>query len=248
MKPIEKPSHWASLKLNEKLLYYKDHLTEEVVPFIDKLQVKPYITEVTQGKCKVAKVVRVLDGPEDITQDDLIPGRIIKTTHASGWNIFVVEKTKLDLVKERLKSYNKPYVGNDEQHYSFLTPGFFIEERVPDFFYGTKEKKCITFSFRCVHGEPLSINVRDFLYKEQNNYLLNGTPIGSLAFPFTMPPEINTMLDLARLLSKPFEFVRVDFYLSADREIYFSEFTFTPMGGRPFYPDEYEIEFGKLWV
>jgi hypothetical protein len=246
MKPIKKPSHWASLKLNEKLLYYKDHLTEEVVPFIDKLQVKPYITK--EGKCKVAKVIKVLKDPDDILQEDLIPGRIIKATHASGWNIFIVEKTRLDLVKERLKKWNTQYVGNNEQQYSFLKPGFFIEEQVPDFFYGTREKRCITFLFRCVYGEPLSINVRDFLYKEQNNYFVDGTPIGPLAFPFTMPPEVSTMMDFARLLSKPFEFVRVDFYLSADREIYFSEFTFTPSGGRPFYPDEYEIAFGKLWT
>jgi hypothetical protein len=248
MKPIEKPSNWSTMKLNEKLLYYKDHLTEEIVPFIDKLQAKSYIQKVTEGRCKVANVLKILNDPEDITQEDLVPGRIIKTTHGSGWNIFVVEKTRLDLVKERLKKWNTQYTGNYEKQYTFLTPGFFIEERVPDFFYGTKEKKCITFSFRCIHGEPLSINVRDFLYKEQNNYLLDGTPIGSLAFPFVIPPEVKTMLDFARLLSKPFEFVRVDFYLSHDREIYFSEFTFTPMGGCPFYPDEYEIAFGKLWT
>jgi len=248
MKSFEKPSNWSTLKLHEKLLCYKDHLTPDVVPFIDKLQVKPYVKEITHGKCKVAKVLKILKDPEDITQEDLVPGRIIKTTHASGWNIFVVEKTRLDLVLERLKKWNTHYVGNNEQHYTFLTPGFFIEERVPDFYYGTKEKKCITFSFRCIHGEPISINVRDFLFKGQNNYLLDGTPIGTHGFPFTLPPEINTMIEFAKVLSKPFEFVRVDFYLSQDREIYFSEFTFTPLGGCPFYPEEYEISFGKLWT
>lgn len=247
MKLIEKPSNWSDLQLTEKLLFYKDHLTEEVAPFIDKLQVKSYVTTVTNGACKVANVVKVLQDAEDICQEDLVPGRILKTTHASGWNIFIQEKTRLDLVKERLKKWDTHYIGNNESHYLFLKPGFFIEERVSDFQYKT-QKKCITFLFRCIHGEPISINVRDFSYPEQNNYFLDGTPIGKLHFPFTLPPETKTMLEYARLLSKPFEFVRVDFYLSDTRDIFFSEFTFTPSGGISFYPEEYEIAFGKLWT
>jgi hypothetical protein len=247
MKLQWKPENWKDMKLTQKLLFYKDHLSEDIVPYVDKLQVKSYISNVTEGKCKVAKVIRVLSGPDDIHQEDLVPGRIIKTTHASGWNIFIKEGTQLDLVKQRLHKWNTHYVGNNEQHYKYIKPGFFIEERVSDFQYGI-EKKCITFLLRCVQGQPLSINVRDFSYTEQNNYLLDGTPIGSLHFPFQLPPETKTMIELAKLLSKPFEFVRVDFYLSQEREIYFSEFTFTPSGGISFYPEDLEIAFGNLWT
>lgn len=235
------------MTLSEKLLFYKDHLSADVAPFIDKLQVKDYITSTTNGRCKVAKVLKILKNPDDIVQADLVPGRILKTTHGSGWNIFIGEKTNLKLVKQRLHQWNKPYIGNNEHHYSFVKPGFFLEERVSDFRYKT-QKKCITFLLRCIHGEPISINVRDFSFPEQNNYLLDGTPIGKLQFPFTLPPETKTMIEFARLLSKPFEFVRVDFYLSDTREIYFSEFTFTPSGGISFYPPEYEAKFGALWT
>jgi hypothetical protein len=244
---MEKPPNWSTLTLSEKLLFYKDHLPATIVPYVDKLQVKPYITSVTNGNCKVAKVLKVLQDPDDLVQQDLVPGRILKTTHASGWNIFISERTSLEACKQRLHQWNKPYVGNNEHHYSLLKPGFFIEERVSDFKY-KKQKKCITFLLRCIHGEPISINVRDFSYPEQNNYLLDGTPIGKLHFPFTLPPETKTMVEYARLLSKPFEFVRVDFYLSDTREIYFSEFTFTPSGGASFYPEEYETAFGALWT
>lgn len=247
MKLLEKPENWSELKLTEKLLFYKDHLTEEIVPFIDKLQVKPYVVKATDGKCKVANVIRVLKDAEDIHQEDLVPGRIIKSTHGCGWNIFIQEKTRLDLVKQRLQKWNTHYVGNNEPQYAFLKPGFFIEERVSDFQYKT-EKKCITFLLRCIKGQPISINVRDFNYEDQNNYLLDGTLIGKPGFPFQLPPETKTMVELAKILSAPFEFVRVDFYLSEKKEIYFSEFTFTPSGGISFYPEEYEIQFGKLWT
>jgi hypothetical protein len=56
------------------------------------------------------------------------------------------------------------------------------------------------------------------------------------------------MIELAEILSAPFEFVRIDFYLSSDRKIYFSEYTFTPSGGYRFYTNNIEAELGKLWL
>jgi hypothetical protein len=62
------------------------------------------------------------------------------------------------------------------------------------------------------------------------------------------PAEWNTMLSYAQKLAEPFEFVRIDFYLGKNGEIYFSEFTFTPNNGRPVFTDDIEIELGKLWI
>ena len=55
------------------------------------------------------------------------------------------------------------------------------------------------------------------------------------------------MIELSKLLSMPFEFVRIDFYISADSDIYFSEFTFTPSAGYQLYSDQIEEKFGALW-
>ena len=245
---MKKPDNWHDLKLFEKLLIYKDQLDETVVPFVDKILVKDYILETLHGDCKVAKILKHIKHYNDIHQEDLQPGKVvIKSTHASGWNIFVSEKTDLQAVKKRVESWNKPYIGNNETHYSYLTPGFFIEERISDFIYGTAQK-AVTFMIRCVQGIPLSINVRNFVIGKQNNYFMDGTLIDGLHFPFTMPPEVDKMIEFAKYLSKQFEFVRVDFFLSDNRDIYFSEFTFTPSGGIAFYPEKYEIEFGKLWL
>ena len=68
--------------------------------------------------------------------------------------------------------------------------------------------------------------------------------------PFIRPPQeaMNRMFDAAKILSNPFEFVRIDFYLGADNKIYFSEFTFTPHAGLQVYSNEMELKLGKLWI
>ena len=51
------------------------------------------------------------------------------------------------------------------------------------------------------------------------------------------PPNLGAMIDVARRLSTPFEFVRIDLYCDADR-IYFGEFTLSPAAGRDRFSDE----------
>ena len=53
---------------------------------------------------------------------------------------------------------------------------------------------------------------------------------------------------ISKILSKEFEFVRVDFYLDKNDNIYFSEFTFTPAAGEQVFPTELEIELSKKWI
>ena len=55
------------------------------------------------------------------------------------------------------------------------------------------------------------------------------------------------MLNIVRELSKIFEFVRIDLYISKDDKIYFSEFTFTPNGGTKFFNNDLELKYGLLW-
>lgn len=53
------------------------------------------------------------------------------------------------------------------------------------------------------------------------------------------------MIELARILSKDFPFVRVDLY-NVDGKIYFGELTFYPASGYGFFnPDSFDFELGK---
>jgi hypothetical protein len=52
-----------------------------------------------------------------------------------------------------------------------------------------------------------------------------------------LPNDFRGMLSIAAELSRPFDFVRVDLYATADG-VFFGEFTFTPDGGVMAFSDE----------
>ena len=67
--------------------------------------------------------------------------------------------------------------------------------------------------------------------------LLNGEE-KTLERQFDKPKNLSKMLDYARILSKPFPYVRVDFY-EVDGKLYIGELTFTPYGNiMTYYKDE----------
>ena len=82
---------------------------------------------------------------------------------------------------------------------------------------------------------------------KRNFYDINWIPIKPIEFEFEKPELFDDIINISRLLSTPFEFVRIDLYIGIDG-IYFSEFTFTPLNGKQEFSDKKEIEFGKYWV
>jgi hypothetical protein len=236
-----KPENWSSLALFEKIQIYKKHLDERFAPFVDKLQVKESVKEV----CKVAPLIRILDSPDDIHPNDLQSNWIIKATHGSGWNIPITQLTTLEEVNQKLHKWNRVYVGSNEKHYQHIKPRFFIEEKIDDAYDG-KTGQAVVFMFRCIHGKAITIGVKKG--DEQNMYFIDGRCIGK-AFPFVLPwLRAEEMKTIAEELAKPFEFVRMDFYLGAKGDIYLSEYTFSPAGGQPIYPHHIEKELGALWI
>ena len=77
-------------------------------------------------------------------------------------------------------------------------------------------------------------------------------PFGETDFPPVMtkkilpPPNFQTMVDLARKLSKGKTFLRVDFYNIVGK-IYFGELTFFPASGtRHFSPIKWDLKVGDM--
>jgi len=229
----------------EKIAYFKHHIGPEYIPYLDKLQAK----EVAQRTCpsvKCAKVVRVLEGPEDIRSEDLQKPHLLKAVHGCGWNIPLHDKQAADIpvLQAQLKQWNQAYVGNEEPQYKHLTPRFFIEEYVEERGTGKHPSAAVIF-IRCIHGEPVTISIKRGT--KQNSYDVTWKPVKPLELPAIPKPDtLSEMLEIARTLSKPFECVRIDLYEGIDG-YYFSEFTFTPTGGYRFFSMEKERELGKLW-
>jgi hypothetical protein len=65
--------------------------------------------------------------------------------------------------------------------------------------------------------------------------------------PLPPPPELPCMIELAQCLAEPFEFLRVDFYLT-DGGLRISELTNSPGAGfGRFYPASFGVEMGEIW-
>lgn len=228
------------MPLFEKIAHFKNHITQEYAPYVDKIEVKAIVPTLSD-KVQCARIVRILKSPEDLREGDLQKPHLLKAAHGSGWNIPLHDKTVQDLpsIHETLKSWNHVYVGNNEPHYTFLKPRFFIEEYVD----GTPS--ATVYLIRCIRGQPVTISVKKG--QKQNSYDLFWNPLKAHELPpIEKPINLEELLDAARVLAKPFEFVRVDLY-QTPTGVFFSEFTFTPAGGNPYFSLAKERELGKLW-
>lgn len=248
-KPFDKPEGWNELALYEKIAVYGQHLTTDHAKYVDKLQAKKIVKEKLGSAIEVARVVRVLGDWKDLRPEDLKTCYLIKSTHASGWNINITDTTDLLIAKYQLRQWNKifrPSLSGEVQ-YCFLTPQFFIEEKIEDPITG-KGGKCLAYMFRYIHNTIVSIGVQ--LDGKCNHYDQDWNLIlePELSFHIPKPDRLLDMLSMSQTLAQGFEFVRIDMFIDNNDKIYFSEFTFTPKAGKPVFPLHLEIEYGKLWT
>jgi len=246
-----KPDNWSSLLFYEKIKLYGEQLTSEHAKYADKLVAK----ELAKAQCpelEIPRVVRVLADYEDLKQSDINPDHILKSAHASKWNNDFKRMSMLRIINKKLLSWNQTYKSlSIEKHYSFIKPRFFIEDKIKDRLLD-KTGDAIVYMVRCVDGVPVSIGVK--LGSKQNNYNLNWCEAPSiqkyrLSMSIQRPHDLDKLLEFAAKLSAPFEFVRIDFYLSPDK-ICFSEYTFTPSGGSISFSGNINLEkeLGDKWL
>lgn len=127
----------------------------------------------------------------------------------------------------------------------YIQPRFFIEKKVTDIHLG-KTGNAVVYMVRCIHGEPVSIGVKDAFFNYV--YTPDWKPMLQTHTEYPKPECLDTLLHYSKVLSQKFEFVRVDYYLCENNTIYFSEFTFTPSGGTRVFPLKNELELGWLWI
>lgn len=244
---VKKPEGWSSLALFEKIKYYQTVLTADYAPYVDKLDAKD-LARTLCPEIRVAPVVRLLSGPDDLHATDANPSHLLKAVHGCGWTRRLSLPLNVEALRSQLGKWMKPYSVVETQ-YTFIPPRFFIEEILDDAYTGTSGQARV-FMVRCIHGVPVSVGVRkdDGGRTMQNSYTPTFGPLASVKFPLEKPAQWDALLRCATQLSAPFEFVRIDLYIGADGHIYLSEFTFTPAGGHRVFPMELEKEQGRLWT
>ncbi len=252
---FKKPPGWNRLPIYLKIRYYALILDHNYSVYVDKLEAKKIVTSLTNGVIKVAKVVKELKDIEDIQEEDINTWSLLKATHGSGWNLDFKEITGLDEILEFLKKNNKVYSDTYEKQYKYIKPRFFIEEKIDDLYTGLSGK-AVVFMFRCIYGRPISIGVKftdsdnniiNLLYDTNWNIIPQSNNIHT-KYRIEKPTKLDIMCKYANVLSNNFEFVRIDYYIDKNNDIYFSEFTFTPSGGDKTFDLAIEYEMGKSWI
>jgi hypothetical protein len=247
---FSKPEGWKDLPMYEKIKIYSKHLTPQHAQYVDKLEAKKIVKDLLGDDIEVARVIRVLEQWNSLQPEDLNPRYMIKSSHASGWNINVTPKTNYKQSFNQLCKWNKLYRPIEEIQYSFLTPRFYVEEKIDDPIVGN-DGNCLVYMFRYTYGQLISIGVGCSINNRMNNnhYDTDWNLILHPELPFYIPKptRLQDMLKMSKILAQEFEFVRIDFFYDKNNKIYFSEFTFTPKAGKHVFPMHLEMEYGKLW-
>jgi hypothetical protein len=246
------------VSFNQKLTWKKVYDRNPLLPVVaDKYRVRKYIQN-KLGKQKADQILIPLlydtDKPESIPFDSFPSEYIIKATHRSGENIIVTEEKQVNrsqIVKQCENLLVKPYgLLKHEWPYQKVPRKIIVEKLLRDSSGKLpKDYKIHMLNDKCV----LIMVVDDRFGNIRKNYytqdwkLLDIEWEGHRGAEIPKPQKLNEMLEISRLLSKPFDFIRVDLY-SVDDEIYFGELTHYPFSGMgKFIPQRFDFELGSSW-
>lgn len=224
---------------------------ERYAPFADKYQVRHYIKAVVGGT-HLVPLLAVAGRAADLDWDALPSAFVLKTNHGSGWNVFVPDKASADrpAIHAQLDHWlsRSFFLHSLESQYAPIKPRILAEAHI-----GDPRTFPTDYKITCANGVPLHIqadydrtgrHIRAFLDLDWR--LMKGRD--DCLPPEVAPPRpdgLARMLDLAARLSRPFPFVRVDFY-EHDGRLYVGELTFTPASGLYVVdPPEFDLALGE---
>lgn len=229
--------------LDDKIAYMEFRTdTSEWSRLADKVHVRDYVEECGYAD-NLTRLYGVWESADAIDFSELPNSFVIKTNNGSATNILIKDKSTMDeaAVRKQLDEWLKYDYGyhTAQPHYSNMKPLILAEEFLVD--EETKRAGAILkdFKFYCVNGEPCYVIV--YSDRVPNSHRMKRTIydmdwnmhqefLGKLAVagPEIKKPEcFQLMKEMAAALSKPFKFVRVDFYEINGKPV-FGEMTFTP--------------------
>lgn len=244
---------------NEKLSWLKLNALPKMplaILVTDKYRVRDWVFQKGFGDTLV-RLVGVWNSANDVPFDDLPEKFVLKCNHGCGMNIICADKATFDSEKSRRKLDEWMHTDwallSAEPHYSSIERKVICEE----YFEGPLSD----YKFYCFGGKPC------YYYVSQG--LENGPTAGRISFfemdglpaPFVRadhepleppypqkPAYFEQMEEIARELSKPFRFARIDF-LTNSTGFRFSEVTLTPCAGMmPIEPKEWDYKLGEMLV
>lgn len=240
---------------NEKIQWLKLYDSTPIkTKLADKYLVRDWVKEKI-GEEYLIPLLGVWDKFDDIDFDKLPDKFVLKCNHGCGYNIIVKDKSKLDIEEVRKKinqwmTENFAFKNGLELHYSSI-PRKIIAEK----YLETKNGDLQDYKFICMDGDIKVIWVDKDRYNGHKRNLydtdwnLLDKQINTHYQHFNdceKPHNFDKMKEFAKLMSKGFALVRVDFYENNDN-LYFGEMTFTIASGiGKTYPTSYDLELGDM--
>lgn len=223
-----------------KLNTYRNHPL--VTQCADKYRVREYVEQ-----CGCPEILNelygVYDRVEDIPWESLPNAFVLKWNFGCGENLIIFDKSQLDIhaAKKRLQKWyrtrNTFYLTYSELQYKNIPPKIICEKLIETEDGGLP----LDYKLYCFHGKPDCVLVCSdraskhpiYYFFDKEWKLCRYNKRGKDApenFVLPRPQNVEKLFEYAAKLSKPFPFVRADFYLEKGQVI-FGELTFTPCGG-----------------
>lgn len=226
--------------LNEKILWLKlntYHNNALVTQCADKFKVREYVQSKGCGEI-LNDLYAVWDEPNEIEWDKLPNCFVLKCNHGCGYNIICSDKTALNDgdIRNQLAAWLKEdyWKLKAELNYKDIKKKIICEKYIE----GENQERLNDYKVYCFNGKAECVLVcmnkdRKFYFFDRGWNLLRINPDGLKVpetFTLKKPECIDQVFRYAEVLSDPFPFVRVDFYVE-NEEIIFGEMTFTPSAG-----------------
>ena len=226
--------------LNEKLLKLKleRYGTDELVrKCADKYRVRDYVAKCDCGAA-LNKLIAVYGSVDEINWDALPDKFVMKWNFGCGYNIICPYKAELDIKKTvaQLEKWGKEpfWAYYSELQYRGVEKKIIVEEFIGNS-DGTPPED---YKFYCFNGRAYCVMLcvgREegwprFYFFDRDFKLLRinrDSKDAPMGFSLPKPALLDEAFALADRLSRPFEFVRTDLYIT-DSGVRFGELTFTP--------------------
>lgn len=254
---------WPNLKnpqtLDEKIQWMKLHYyknNELVRQCADKFRVRDYVKSCGL-EFILNDLIAVYKSAAEINWDVLPEKFVLKWNFGCGGNVICPDKSSLN---KELAISELNYFQKIKAHLLAAEPQYDMEKvLLCEKYIETADGGApVDYKFYCFNGVAKYVlycvgrgeREKPAFFFFDRNWQLQRLNRSSLALPqdFTVPKPvgIDQLFDYAEKLSKPFPFVRADFYLE-NGKAYFGELTFTPGGGfDPGRLPESDLLFGSM--
>lgn len=247
--------------LSEKIQKRKLNIIGVYSELADKIKVKQYVS-MKIGAEHVIDNIGVYNDIKAVDFTRLPNSFVIKTNFGSGSAHIEIVRDKKNIVWDNIvKKFEKAmasegYIGSilGETQYDSIERQLLIEKYI--FNQVGDVSDLPDYKFHLFNGGKdgfLQVDHSRFTEHKRNIYTLDFELLDAeLMYPsgkFNLPDhnECRELLDCAKTLAEPFDYVRVDLYY-VDKKIYFGELTFTPGSGfENFHPTKYDAVFGAMW-